>query len=78
MQPPEIGSKWLHKNGSEYVVYDVTTLESSRKDLLPLMISCRRLRDKTKWSIPLTRWHEYMSYIIQITRQAPFDYGELS
>lgn len=58
MPIPKAGSKWKHKNGTDYVVLGVTNLSASKARLgeYPATISYKRLKDGTEWSRPLSRW----------------------
>lgn len=60
LQLPVIGSRWQHKNGNLYEVYDVTNEFTERHDEYPVTISYRGENGR-KWSRAFWRWHSSMT-----------------
>lgn len=52
---------WRHRNGNEYVVYDITNGTSDR-DEYPVMISYYNLHAQTKYSRQLFRWTNTLTH----------------
>lgn len=59
---PAIGSRWQHKNGNIYIVYDYTNIDSTRADY-PERISYRNEVTNTPYSRDLADWHRSMTLL---------------
>ena len=56
IQPPRIGSRWLHTNGSYYIVLMLTNVDSTRLEEYPVTVVYQREHDLSLWSKPLLTW----------------------
>lgn len=60
---PEVGSMWLHANGSRYTVTGHANDDSSRADYPPVVLY--RGEDGRHWAKPLAEWHRSRTLIAQ-------------
>lgn len=58
MKPPQLNSKWKHKNNQNvYQVLLITNLYSDRFDEYPITVVYQCLKSKKIWSRTLDRWY---------------------
>lgn len=57
---PEVGSEWVHKNGTEYEVIAVANLKAHKSNY-PVTIVYKGVVSGNVWSRTLDNWHESMS-----------------
>jgi len=67
MNNPEIGSTWIHKNGSTYTVLLLSNLNSGRLDEYPPTVVYQRLNDLTVWNRPIALWYQSMTQLHDAT-----------
>ncbi len=60
---PQPGSRWLHKNGTEYTVALVTNLGTTKPDEYPPTVVYFSAND-CWWSRPLERWWGSMTPLL--------------
>lgn len=64
MRIPSEGSKWKHRNGTEYTVVFLTNELSVRTEY-PVTIVYKNTHTGTMWSRPLDDWYRSMTPVEQ-------------